>query len=74
MLDNHRAARFHDPPERHAGWAGGFAGTALQAQVEMAHKRWRRVDPAIRERLKQMDASSRRVCLHAELEVGRALL
>ena len=74
LLENHRAAGFHDAAEWHARRTGRLAGAALEAEIEMTRERRRGLSVAICERPQQVDAAPRRVGLNPELEICGALL
>src|SRR5208283_3124878 len=54
-----------------AGWAGGLATAASEAQIEMARRVVVEVDVAFGQRLHQIDSAARRVHLAPRYNVGR---
>jgi len=59
--------RFDEPPVRDPGRTHRLAGTAIEAEREMAHRRVAERDAPLSEGLDEEDASARRVHLRAEL-------
>ena len=58
----------------HARGARGLASAASEAQIEMAHRVGIELEPALRERLHQIDTATRRIHLGARQRIGRARL
>src|SRR5207249_10065874 len=67
-----RTGRLDQRAVRHAGRTGGLAGSATEAEVEVAHHLRRRLQRTVLERPHETDAPARRVRLGAELDVRRA--
>src|SRR5208282_5705413 len=57
-----------------AGWAGGLATAASEAQIEMARRVVVEVDAAFGQRLHQIDSAARRVHLASRYNVSRTSL
>src|SRR3989442_928381 len=58
-LTQHLARAFHDPTERHKGWARGLAGAAHQTRFEMFDGRLARRGRTFEDGADQLDASAR---------------
>src|SRR5512145_1266827 len=56
-----------EPAVRHARRTHGLAGAAVETEGERLHRRVREADPALRERLDEEDAPTRRVHLRPQL-------
>src|SRR5437764_10527036 len=66
MLFDLSAGALHDASVLHAGGAGGFAGAAVEAAVDVGHERIADRESACIDLQHLVDASPRRIHLHAQ--------
>ena len=66
------AERLDELAVLHAGRAGGFAGAAIEAQLQMAANAVVELQLAVGDPAHQVDAAARAVVLVAQLDVRRA--